>query len=298
MAATDELAQHFIKTFEATAIHLVQQKLSKFRSRVTEKNPGPTEKHSFRTVAARGAMTDRTNLGLVAGKRPATNYADTVFHERVAVSTPKNTADSFSKPDMRRMLENPQSEIYKAMLPQVGRTFDDVIVAAFHAAALDTAGNSTAFGATGTTPTLGGAGQAWSWDLLAACLQAYNTDDVDEDEEKFIAVPPAVVTAILNDPKATSVDFVNAKALQSGKLQDSWMGFTWLMSNRLNHPVAGDTYIQAWTRDALGLLVLGDVAFEYGKNPAAQFDTTIQLDIDIGAVRIQEEKAKRIRITE
>lgn len=298
MAATDELAQHFISTFESTASMLVQQKLSKFRSKVTEKSPGATDKHSFRSVAARGALVDRGNLGLVAGKRPATNYADTVFHERVCSTTPKNTADSFSKPDMRRMLENPQSEIYRAMLPQVGRTFDDVIVAAFHASPLDSLGNAYAFGATGTTPTLGGAGIPWSLDLLMACLQAFNTDDVDEDEEKFIAVPPAVITAILNEPKATSVDYANAKALQSGKLQDSWMGFTWNMSNRLNHPVAGETYCQAWTRDAMGLLVLGDVAFEYGKNPAAQFDTTVQLDIDIGAVRIQDEKCKRIRIVE
>lgn len=298
MAATDELLQHFVSTFEANAIHLVQQKLSKFRNKVTEKSPGATQRHSFRTVAARGAMTDRTNLGLVAGKRPTTAWSDTVFHERVVTSTPKTTADSFSKPDMRRLLEDPQSEIYRAMVPQVARTFDDVINAAFHAAALDTAGNSTAFGASGTTPTIGAAGNVFKLQDVADLLEAFNTDEVDPDEEKFLAIPPAAVTAILMEEKATSVDYVNAKALMSGTVVAGWMGFSWVMSNRLTHPVAGDTYCPAWTRDAMGLLVLGDINTNIGKDPGLQFDTTIQLDIDIGAVRIQDEKVKRIYITE
>lgn len=298
MAATDELAQHFVKTFETTAIHLVQQKLSRFRTRVTEKSPGPTEKHSFRTVAARGAMTDRTNLGLVAGKRPATAWLDTVYHERVATPTPKTTADSFSKPDRQRMLADPQSEIYKAMLPQVGRTFDDVIMTAFHANALDTAGNATVFGATGTTPTIGGAGNVFSLQNVIDLLQAFNTDEVDPDEEKFLSVPPAAISKILAEPKATSADYVNAKTLMSGAIVPGWMGFTWIMSNRLTHPVAGETYCPAWTRDAMGLLVISDVEFKSGESPMNQFDTVMQLAIDIGAVRIQEEKAKRVHITE
>lgn len=296
--AVNEIMNHYVKTFEANAIHLVQQRYSKLRRTVTEKSPGATEKHSFRTVDARGAMVDRANVGANAGKRPATNYADTVFNDRVALSTPKNTADSFSKPDLKRMLEDPQSEIYRAMVPQVGRTFDDVIVAAFHANALDSAGNATAFGATGTTPTLGGAGQAFDFAMVAAMLEAFNTDEVDPDEEKFFIIPPAAVTNILNEPKGTSVDYVNARAVMSGTAVQGWMGFTWIMSNRLQHPVAGQTYCQAYTRDAMGLLVLQDIQTEIGKDPSKQFDTTIQLDIDIGSVRIQEKKAKRLHILE
>lgn len=296
--AVNEIMNHFVKTFESNAIHLVQQRYSKFRSRVTEKSPGATDKHSFRVVDARGAMTDRANVGANAGKRPATNYADTVYNDRVVVSTPKNTADSFSRPDMKRMLEDPQSEIYKAMVPQVGRTYDDVINTAFFAAAQDTAGNNTAFGATGTTPTVGGAAIAFSLSLVADLLEAYNTDEVDPDEEKFLAISPAAVTAMLLEPKATSVDYVNARALMSGRIIDGYMGFTWIMSNRLTHPVAGQTYCPSWTRDSMGLLVLQDIVTDIGQDPSKQFDTTVQLSIDIGAVRIQEKKVKRIHFLE
>lgn len=296
--AVNEIMNHYVKTFEANAIHLVQQKYSKFRSKVTEKSPGATEKHSFRVVDARGAMSDRSNVGANAGKRPATNYSDTVFNDRVCLSTPKNTADSFSKPDMKRMLEDPQSEIYKAMVPQVGRTFDDVINTAFFASALDSAGNSTAFGATGTTPTVGGAANAFDLQDVVDLLQAFNSDDVDPDEEKFFAVSPAAISKLLVEPKATSVDYVNAKALMGGMVVQGWMGFTWIMSNRLTIPATTQRYLPAWTRDSMGLLVLSDINVEIGKDPSKQFDTTVQIDIDIGAVRIQEKKVKRVHILE
>lgn len=295
--AVNEIQNHYIRTFEANAIHLVQQKASKFRSRVTEKG-ATTEKHSFRVVDARGAMVDRGGVGTNAGKRPATNFSDTVFNDRVVTSTPKNTADSYSKPDLERMLEDPQSEIYKAMVPQVGRTFDDVINTAFFANALDTLGTVNAFGAVGTAPTVGGAAVAFSLSLCVDLLEAFNTDEVDPDEEKFLAVSPAAVSAMLLEPKATSADYVNARALMSGKVVEGYMGFTWIMSNRLTHPVAGQTYCPAWTRDSMGLLVLQDILLDVGKSPTQQFDTIVQVSIDIGATRVQDKKVKRIHFLE
>jgi capsid protein len=297
--AQNELGTHFVKTFESNAIHLVQQKFSKQRRTVTEKNPGPSEKHSFRVVDARGAMVDRANLGANAGKRPATNYADTVFNDRMAFSTPKNTADSFSKPDMRRMLEDPQSEIYRAMLPQVGRTYDDVINTAIHAVAVDTLANNYAFGAGAANHTVGGAAVAFDpFNHVNTLLRYFNAEEVDPDEEKFITVTPFAVEKILAEAKATSADYVNAGALLAGKVQRGWMGFTWIMTTRCTSPAGLERYYAAYTRDAVGLLILGDVALDYGKDASKQFDTTIQLDIDIGAVRIQDKKCKRIHVLE
>jgi len=295
--AVNDIGTHFVKTFESNAIHLVQQKSSKFRSKVTEKSPGATEKHSFRTVEARGAMVARVGApGETGSKRTATVYVDTQFNDRVVSTLEYATADSWSKPDMRRMLEDPNSEIYRAMVPQVGRQYDDLIVAAFHAAAYDALGTANAFGAVGTNPTLGGAGTAFAFGLIADCLEAFNSDDVDPDEQKFLAVPPAAITAILNEPKATSSDYVSAKALMSGQAVDGYMGFSWIMSNRLNHPIAGESYCQAWTRDAMGLLILKDIEFQSSVEGTLSFDTIVRLSIDAGAVRIQEKKCKRIRI--
>jgi len=293
--AANELMNHFVKTFESNAIHLVQQRYSKFRSKVTEKSPGPTEKHAFRVVDARGLMVARVGaVGANANKNTPTVYTNTVYNDRVVSSVPYVTADSFSKPDMRRMLEDPQSEIYKAMVPQVGRMYDDVINTAFFAAALDSAGNSNAWAGT----TIGGAAEAFDITDVINLLEAFNADEIDPDEEKFISISPDGVSKLLVEPKATSVDYVNARALMSGQVVPGWLGFTWILSNRLTIPATTQRYYPAWTRDSMGLLVLGDLGFNSAMDPGQSFDTTVQLDIDIGAVRIQDKKVKRIHVLE
>lgn len=296
--AVNEIQNHFVKTFESNVIHLVQQKTSKLRRTVTEKNPGPTEKHSFRVVSARGAMTDRANVGAAAGKRTATPYSDTVFNDRVCGTTRKGTADSFSRAEVMRMIEDPQSVMTTAMAAQVGRTFDDVIIAALFANALDNIGTVNAHPAANQ---LGGAAVAPSFDLVRGVRERIGESEIDESEECFFVVTPNFISALLNDAKATSFDYANAKALMSGTVVQGWMGFTWIPHNRLYKPVVGppaQVHAAAYTKDAMGLLVLDDIHAEIDKDPGAWFDTTVMVECDIGAVRIQDDKVFRIHYLE
>lgn len=296
--AVNEISQHFVKTFEGNAIHKVQQGASKLRRTVTEKHPGPTDKHSFRVIDARGAMTDRAGVGTNAGKRTTTPYADTVYNDRVCGTQRKGTADSFSRAEAQRMLEDPQSELLTAMTKQVGRTFDDVIVAALFANALDNLGTVNAHPA---ASQLGGAAVGPSFDLVRSVREVILEKDIDPDEECFFVVSPNFVTTLLDDPKIASSDYANGRALMSGGMVAGWMGFTWITSNRLTKAVVGppdQIYGAAYTKDAMGLLVLEDLHAEVGKDPGAWFDTTIQLECDIGAVRIQDEKVFRVHYLE
>jgi hypothetical protein len=296
--AANEIQNHFVKTFESNVIHLAQQKYSKFRRTVTEKMPGATEKHAFRVVGARGAMTARTNVGADAGKRTATPFANTPFNDRVAVPTHYGTADSYSRAEVSRMITDPQSAMTTAFAAQVGRTFDDVIVAALFANALDSAGNSNAHPAANQ---LGGAAIAPSFDLFRDLREVVLENEVDPDEEVFLAVSPNVVAELLTDDKATSVDYTNGKALMAGGIVQGWMGFTWLVSNRLTVASAGppdQIYCGAWTRDAMGLLVTQDVTVKVGEDPGTWFDTVVHAECDLGSVRIQDAKVWRIHILE
>lgn len=298
-AGMTEVQGHFVKTFEANSIFLAQQRYSKFRSRVTEKTPGPTDKHSFRTVQKRaGALNTRASLGLNAGKRPATVFEDTVYGERTVSTSSYDTADSFSKPDLNRMLEDTSSILYTQMTAQMARKFDSVIVTALYATVSDSNSGTYAFGATGTSPTTGDGLSPISLPLVLQMLEAFNLDDVDPDEEKFIAVSPKAITTLLQEQKYTSTDYANAHALMAGKLIENWCGFTWVMSNLLTGEAAGEKYYPAWTRDSMGLLVLEDITFESGKSPMNKFDTIVMLRADFGAVRIQDEKVKRLRCLE
>lgn len=299
MAAFDnELTNHFIKTFEANVIHLVQQKTSKFRRAVTEKSPGPTDKHAFRVVGPGGTMTARTNVGKVAGKRTATPFDDTDYNDRVVSAVHYGIADSYSKAEMLRMLTDPASVLTVKHAAMVGRTYDDVILAALFATAYDSAGNS---GAHPAGSQVGGATQVFNFDFVKSVREAMLEKEIDPDEEIFMAVTPNAVSQLLDDPQATSADYTNGKALMSGGVIQGWMGFTWLVSNRLEKAVAGppaQRYGAAFTRDAVGLLVLQDAQTDVGQDPGTWFDWVAMTTVDIGAVRIQDEKCFRVHYLE
>jgi hypothetical protein len=294
--AVHEISDLYISTFADNVIHLAQQKKSKLRDTVTVKS-GVGNQHRFQTVAARSTMTKRTAQGTNAGKRPATAYADTVYGNRVVLPSPYTTADSYEWEDVARMIVDPQSALTTSMAAQLGRTYDDVIIASLFAAALDDLGNSHAHLA---AQQLGGATTAPSFDLINLARETLEETDIDLDEEKFMLVSPNFVSALLADEKATSFDFNNAKALASGQVVQGWMGFTWKVTNRLTTPggTPKQIYGAAYTKDAIGLVVNTEGKVDIGKDPGQSFTTTVQLACDIGAVRIQDAKCLRIHYLE
>jgi hypothetical protein len=207
MAAND-IANHFIKTFESNVIHLVQQGKSKLRQTVTEKSPGASEKHAFRVVGKGGALTARANVGLVAGKRPVTSFEDTVYNDRVATPQPYAKADSYSQAEVLRMITDPESVLAKKHAAMVGRTFDDVIITALFGNAPDSAGGANAHPAANQ---LGGAAIAPSFALVKSVREAALEKEIDPDEEMFFVVSPNFAMALLDDAKATSFDYANPR---------------------------------------------------------------------------------------
>jgi hypothetical protein len=296
--AVNEIQNHFIKTFESDVIHLAQQKYSKLRRTVSEKSPGATSSHAFRVIGAGPAMAARSNVGANAGKRTATSFDNTVYNDRVAIPAHYGKADSFSRAEALRMITDPTSELRTKHAAMVGRTFDDVIIAALFASAADSAGNANAHPAANQ---LGGAAIAPSVALVREVNEAMLEKDIDPDEEKFFLVTPNFVNELLDDPKATSQDYANGKALMAGGLVQGWMGFSWIVTNRLEKAVVGppaQIYGAAYTKDAMGLLVLSDAVTEADKDPGTWFDTVVQTTVDIGAVRIQDEKVFRVHYLE
>ena len=296
--AVNEIMNHEVKTFESDVIHLAQQKYSKLRRTVTEKSPGASASHAFRVVGAGPAMASRANVGANAGKRTATSFDNTVYNDRVAIPTHYGKADSYSQAEAKRMLTDPASVLRQKHAAMVGRTFDDVIIAALFASAADSAGNGNAHPA---ASQIGGAAIAPSVALVRECNEVILEKDVDPDEEKFFLVSPNFVNELLDDPKCSSADYAAGRALQAGGIVQGWMGFTWIVTNRLTKAVVGppaQVYGAAYTKDAMGLLVISDAQTDVGKDPGTWFDTVIQTTVDLGAVRIQDEKVIRVHYLE
>jgi hypothetical protein len=294
----NEISTQYIKTFDANLIQLVQQKTSKLRRTVNGTATG-TSAHSFRVMSPRsGAMSTKTG-GTNASKRTATPYADSVFNDRVAIPSAKHTADSYEWDDVIKMLTNPESALTTSMASQVGRTFDDIIIAAATATAVDSLGTSGL-----TLPAaqqIGGATTAPDFALVKKVRREVLRKDIDADEEIFFVVSPDFITALMDETKYGSRDYVNAQALIDGKAVERWMGFTWIMSNRLTTPVAGppaQRYALAYTKDAIGLLTTKEPFTEVAKDPGQSFSTTVYTAFEAGAVRVQDDKMFRVHYLE
>jgi hypothetical protein len=76
------------------------------------------------------------------------------------------------------------------------------------------------------TPDIGGTTQKMTVSLLTKISEQFNNEGVPM-ENRYILYIPALLTQLLNDPKATSVDFASVKALIGGDIKE-YMGFKFI----------------------------------------------------------------------
>ncbi len=95
----------------------------------------------------------------------------------------------------------------------------------------------------------------------------------------------------------TSSDFQARQALATGYLPD-FLGFNWIVSNRLNVPVGGQIDCLAFTKKALGLHVAGDISSRVAERPDMSFAWQIYLMLHMDAVRVEDEHIVRAHLAD
>ena len=269
----------YVKTFEANVIHLCQQQKARLRPYVTEKQK-TTSSDDFPRMGA-SEFEDK------AGPRTATPENDSEYSNRIAVPSTKHDGDSFEDEDAAQMIQDPGSNLVRRMAYAANRAIDDIIIAAALGNALDRAGAQNALPA---GQKVGAVDQHFSFDLVTEVAQKFMEKDIDPSEPKVMVVSPAQARAMLHMVEATSRDYVLAQALSNNGFVERWLGFDWVCSTRLPVPVAGARSCLAFTRDALGLLVVKDVSTQIAKDPSKSFMTRVYAALTMGAVRIEDEK--------
>lgn len=228
--------------------------------------------------------------------------------------------------DKLKLLINPESEYVIAARNAFGRNMDDIIIAA----ALGTAFTGPDGATPITLPSTGGplntgqyiARTALNNDLniqsqttdqsglspqrLRAIKYLFDAQDVDPDEERFAVVSANALKNLLSFVQVTSADYNTVKALAEGAI-DRWMGFKWIMTNRLpqvgvasalgiTYPAIGsisqanDRLCLFYANQGLGLGIQEDVLAEIAKRPDMSFSTQIYMEMVMGATRVEEPK--------
>ena len=192
------------------------------------------------------------------------------------------------KQDQVRMLIQPQNDYAQNHANSINRFYDDLIIAAL-------AGNSTAVAADDSTSNValpagqiivnGSAGLTFA--KVNQALRLLNAQDVPYGD-RVAVISPVGLEDLLATTQATSADFVNLKAIQSGKLEGTWMSFEWIVSTRL--PISGNVRSAFFFhKNAVGLGIAIDMFTAVSTREDLNYATQVYAAATAGAVRIEEE---------
>jgi len=285
----------YIQTFESNIRHLAQQGDARLRPYVSEVSK-QSEKHNWERLAA-GAARQKTAARMVSpaggsGSGAVDATDGLAYSRRVSVAETWDAGEVIEVEDPIQMLVDPKSAATQNLAMAMKRAFDDLIIDAALADALNGDGTTTAFGA---GQTVGGATTVISLDTILEVQELFTSNDVDPDERKVMVIGPTQQRKLMQLLEVTSADFQSVKALATGKLPN-FMGFDWVVSNRLNVPTAGQIDCLAFTAKGIGLHVASDISAKVGERTDMSFATQLYTHMTIGAVRTEDEHVVRVHL--
>jgi hypothetical protein len=276
-----------VQQYSANVQMLSQQMGSRLRDAVNIEN-----------VVGKNAFIDQ--IGKATAQLRTSRHGDTpqldTPHARRRVSLASyEYADLIDDQDKVRMLIDPTSQYASAAAAAMGRAMDDVIIAA----ALGTASTGeTGSGSATLDATANMVGSSSSNDglTIAKLLEAkrkMDLNDVDPSIPRYIAVGPKQIEDLLGTTQVTSSDFNTVKALAQGDI-NTFLGFEFIMTNRLDVDTNDIRSCFAWAEDGITLGIGKDVSARIDERADKGYATQVYYCMDIGAVRMEESKVVKI----
>ena len=284
---SQQITTAFVQQYSANVQMLSQQMGSRLRDAVR-----------LETVVGKNAFIDQ--IGSVTAQLRSSRHADTpqidTPHQRRRLSIASyEFADLIDDQDKVRMLIDPTSSYAQAAAAAMGRAMDDVIITA----ALGTASTGeTGSGSATLDATNNMVGSASSNDgltiaKLTEAKRKMDLNDVDPSIPRYIAVGPKQIEDLLGTTQVTSSDFNTIKALVQGDV-DTFMGFQFIMTNRLSIDSNDIRSCFAWAEDGITLGIGKDVQARIDERNDKGYATQVYYCMDIGAVRMEEAKVVKI----
>ena len=277
----------FVQQYSANVQMLSQQMGSRLRDAVRIEN-----------VVGKNAFIDQIGAATAAlrtSRHADTPQMDTPHARRRLSLADYEYADLIDDQDKVRMLIDPTSSYARAAAAAMGRAMDDVIIAA----ATGTASTGeTGSGSADLDATANSVGSASSNDgltiaKLREAKRKMDLLDVDPSINRYIAVGPKQIEDLLGTTEVTSSDFNTIKALVQGDV-DTFMGFKFIMTNRLDVDVNDIRKCFAWAEDGLTLGLGKDISARIDERADKSYATQVYYCMSLGAVRMEEAKVVQI----
>jgi hypothetical protein len=284
-----QITTAFVQQFSANIQMLSQQMGSLLRNAVDSESVNG-EKAFFDQVGAAAAV-------LRTSRHADTPLIDTPHSRRMVTLSDYEYADLIDDQDKVRLLVDPTSTYSRAAAAAMGRAMDDVIISAALGTAKTGKDGSTSTAFDTANNQIAAASGGLTLAKLIEAKEILDSGNVDPSIPRYIAVSPKQVSDLLNNTTVTSSDYNTVKALAMGEI-NSFVGFNFIVTNRLGVDASSDRRVIAWAQDGIKLAV--------GKEPTAKIDeradksyaTQIYYAQTIGATRMEEAKVVEILCTE
>lgn len=277
-----------VEMYRANVIMLAQQKGSRLLG--TVRNDG--------SVIGRTVYYDR--IGATSAQQITTRHADTPLantphSRRRAEMTDWDWADLVDNIDKIRTLYDPTNAYAVNGAWAIGRSIDDVIIAAANGNAYEGQSGATttalpaaqkiAVAATGLTLT-----------KLLSARELLDAAEVDPDLPRYMVVTAKLMSDLLNTTEIKSSDYNTVKALVQGQL-DTFMGFKFLRTQRLTVDGSSNILALAYTQQALGVGMGQDLMVDIGPRRDKRNATQVYVCASIAATRIEDAQLVQIACT-
>ena len=277
----------FVQQFSSNVTMLSQQMGSLLRGSVDSE-----------TIVGEKAFFDQ--VGKAAAVARTTRHGDTPLMEtphsrRMVTLADYEWADLIDSADKVRMLSDPTSNYAKAAAAAMGRSMDDVIIAALNGTAQTGKAGTTGTVLPSASKIVHGSGGLTKAKLISA-KKKLDENSIDPSIPRYIAVSPEQIEDLLNITEVTSSDFNTVKALVQGDV-DTFCGFKFITTNRLTDDGTSRLCV-AWAEDGLKLGLGKDVTAQITERADKSYSTQVYYCMSIGATRMEEEKVVQIACNE
>jgi hypothetical protein len=290
------IPNHFTTQFDNNWKHLVQQKNSKLKEYVTlDSIEGKEKSYNQLDATSMAQITDRSGDTRISNQAMAKRWIRPLQYDCAKL------VDEFDEQLLGEVVL-PTSPIIQSHAAAYARTCDKIII--------DALGGTAFTGTTGTTATVLPAGQKIAANyvesgavansgLTIAKLRAakflFDSNEVDEEEERIMVVSAKQLQDLLRTVEATSADYNSVRALVDGTL-NTFMGFKFRRSQQL--PLATDI------RSCFAYVKSGIILAERGLKTHMDIRTDLSHSLQIrsvaslAAVRMEEKKVVEIACDE
>lgn len=283
-----DITTAFVKQFGSNLDFLVQQKGSVLRNAVRMESVTGEEAY-FDQLASTAAIKK-------VGRNSDTPLIKSDHRRRRVSMYDYEWADLIDKEDKLKMLIDPQSDYAINAAWALGRSIDDAIIECFANTAYSGKAGGTATPILSEQIVTAGATRLTLQKLLDA-KYVLDSADVDPQEERYLAITARQLADLLNITAIQSADYNTIKALVRGEV-DTFMGFKFIICNRLATNGSGHRICAAWAKSGLLLASGKEINTQITQRADKSYANQVYASMSIGATRMEEAKVVQVLCTE